>query len=53
METTINADKVQANLTLMHTYFDSLFGKDLSPMLNMMDDNTEWLVAPTGEPAVL
>ena len=47
MNTTIN--KVQENLSLMHTYFDALFGKDLSPILNMMDENIEWLIVPTGD----
>ncbi|MEO8855119.1 MAG: nuclear transport factor 2 family protein [Ginsengibacter sp.] len=49
MEATKKINKVQENLKLMHTYFDALFGKDIGIILNLMDDNIEWLVVPTGD----
>jgi hypothetical protein len=29
--------RIQDNLQMMHTYFDALFGKDLTPILEMID----------------
>jgi ketosteroid isomerase-like protein len=41
--------RIEDNLKLMHTYFDALFGKDLTPILEMIDDHIEWLIVPTGD----
>ena len=41
--------RIEDNLQLMHTYFDALFGKDLTPILEMIDDHIEWLIVPTGD----
>ncbi len=41
--------QVQENLDLMHKYFDLLFTKNLSSILDLIDDNIEWLVVPTGD----
>ncbi len=41
--------RIQDNLQMMHTYFDALFGKDLNPILEMIDDHIEWLIVPTGD----
>jgi ketosteroid isomerase-like protein len=41
--------RVQDNLQMMRTYFDALFGKNLSPILDMLDENIEWLIVPTGD----
>jgi hypothetical protein len=35
--------RIQDNLQVMHTYFDALFGQDLNPILEMIDDNIELL----------
>ena len=40
---------VQNNLALMRRYFDLLFTKDLDSMLELIDDDIEWLVVPTGD----
>ena len=40
---------VQANLQMMHAYFDALFTKDMSPMLELFDQDIEWLIVPTGD----
>jgi hypothetical protein len=34
---------------MMQTYFDALFGKDLNTILDMLDENIEWLIVPTGD----
>jgi hypothetical protein len=36
--------RIQSNLRMMRTYFDVLFGKNLSPILDMLDENIEWLI---------
>jgi ketosteroid isomerase-like protein len=41
--------RIEDNLQMMHTYFDALFGKDLTPILEMIDDNIEWLIVSTGD----
>jgi ketosteroid isomerase-like protein len=41
--------RIQDNLQMMHIYFDSLFGKDLKPMLDLFDEHIEWLIVPTGD----
>ena len=41
--------RIEDNLQMMHAYIDALFGKDLSPILNMIDENIEWLIVPTGD----
>ena len=41
--------RIEDNLQMMHTYFDALFGKDLTPILEMIDENIEWLIVPTGD----
>ena len=41
--------RMQDNLQMMHVYFDSLFGKDLKPMLDLFDEHIEWLIVPTGD----
>ncbi len=41
--------RIQDNLQMMQRYFDALFGKDLSAILDMIDDNIEWLIVPTGD----
>jgi steroid delta-isomerase-like uncharacterized protein len=40
--------RVQSNLALMQRYFDLLFSKELDDMLELIDDDIEWLVVPTG-----
>jgi len=40
---------VQHNLDLMRRYFDLLYSKDLDAMLELVDDDIEWLVVPTGD----
>ena len=40
---------IQRNMDLMRTYFDALFGKDLAPILDMIADDIEWTVVPTGD----
>jgi steroid delta-isomerase-like uncharacterized protein len=40
---------VQANLQMMHAYFDALFTKDMSPMLELFEQDIEWLIVPTGD----
>jgi ketosteroid isomerase-like protein len=39
----------QDNLLMMHAYFDALFTEDLSTILDMLDENIEWLIVPTGD----
>jgi ketosteroid isomerase-like protein len=41
--------RIQDNLQMMRTYFDALFGKDLNVILDMLDENIEWLIVPTGD----
>lgn len=41
--------RIQDNLQMMHTYFDALFGKDLTPIFEMIDEHIEWLIVPTGD----
>jgi ketosteroid isomerase-like protein len=41
--------RIQDNLQMMRTYFDALFGKNLKPILDMLDENIEWLIVPTGD----
>jgi len=41
--------RVQVNMTLMQNYFDALFSKDLTPILDVLDENVEWLIIPTGD----
>jgi hypothetical protein len=36
--------RIQSNLQMMRTYFDVLFGKNLRPIPNMLDENIEWLI---------
>jgi SnoaL-like protein len=40
---------VQDNLALLRRYFDLLFTKDLDSMLELIDDDLQWLVVPTGD----
>jgi steroid delta-isomerase-like uncharacterized protein len=40
---------VQDHLTLMHRYFDLLYTKDLDSLLELIDDDIEWLVVATGD----
>jgi hypothetical protein len=40
---------VQDNLALMRRYFDLLYTKDLDALLELVDDDIEWLVVPTGD----
>jgi len=40
---------IQDNLRMMQSYFDALFTKDLSPMLDMFAQDIEWLIVPTGD----
>ncbi|GHO79197.1 hypothetical protein KSD_69680 [Ktedonobacter sp. SOSP1-85] len=44
----VRIQRIQGNLQMMQRYFDALFGKDLNPLLEMIDDAIEWLVVPTG-----
>jgi steroid delta-isomerase-like uncharacterized protein len=41
--------RVQDNLALMRRYFDLLYTKDLDAMLELVDDDIQWLVVPTGD----
>jgi steroid delta-isomerase-like uncharacterized protein len=43
------SDRVQYNLALMHRYFDLLFSKNLDALLDLISDQIEWLVVPTGD----
>ena len=43
------AGHVQDNMSLMQHYFDALFSKDLPPILDVLDENVEWLIVPTGD----
>ena len=45
----IRLQHIQDNLHMMHTYFDALFGKDLNRILDLLDDNIEWTIVPTGD----
>jgi steroid delta-isomerase-like uncharacterized protein len=40
---------VQDNLALMRRYFDLLYTRDLDALLELVDDDIEWLVVPTGD----
>jgi steroid delta-isomerase-like uncharacterized protein len=40
---------VQDNLALMRRYFDLLYSKHLDSILQLIDDDIEWLVVPTGD----
>ena len=40
---------IQDNLRMMHAYFDALFTKDMNPMLELFDQDIEWLIVPTGD----
>jgi steroid delta-isomerase-like uncharacterized protein len=40
---------VQDNLALMRRYLDLLYTKDLDALLELVDDDIEWLVVPTGD----
>ena len=42
-----NESQVQANLAIMRKYFDLLFSKELDSLLEIIDDNIEWLIVPT------
>jgi hypothetical protein len=33
----------------MCNYFEALFSKDLTLILDVFDENVEWLIAPIGE----
>jgi steroid delta-isomerase-like uncharacterized protein len=37
------------NLRMVHAYFDALFTKDLKTMLDMFNQDIEWLIVPTGD----
>jgi len=37
------------NLQMIHAYFDALFTTDMSPMLELFDQDIEWLIVPTGD----
>ena len=41
--------RIKDNLEMMRTYFDALFGKNLNLIIDMLDDNIEWLIVPTGD----
>jgi ketosteroid isomerase-like protein len=41
--------RIEDNLRMMHTYFDALFGKNLNVILDMLDENIEWQIVPTGD----
>jgi steroid delta-isomerase-like uncharacterized protein len=41
--------RVQDNLALMRRYFDLLYTKDLDGLLELVDDDIEWLIVPTGD----
>jgi steroid delta-isomerase-like uncharacterized protein len=41
--------RVQDNLALMRRYFDLLYTKDLDDLLELVDDDIEWLIVPTGD----
>lgn len=43
------ARRVRDNLALMRRYFDLLYSKDMDAMLELIDDDIEWLVVPTGD----
>jgi steroid delta-isomerase-like uncharacterized protein len=43
------ARNVEENLAVMRRYFDLLYSKDMGPMLELVDDDIEWLVVPTGD----
>ena len=39
----------QGSLIMMRKYFDALFSKDLSPVLDALDEHVEWLVVLNGD----
>jgi ketosteroid isomerase-like protein len=41
--------RIEDNLRMMRTYFDALFGKNLNVILDMLDENIEWQIVPTGD----
>ena len=43
------AQRIQDNLQMMHAYFDALFTADICPMLELFDQDIEWLIVPTGD----
>lgn len=43
------ARRTQENMDMMRKYFDALFTKDLTPVLDVLDENIEWLIVPTGD----
>ena len=45
----LNTQCVKDNLRMMHAYFDALFTKDMNPMLELFDQDIEWLIVPTGD----
>ena len=40
---------IKNNLQMMHAYFDALFTTDMNPMLELFDQDIEWLIVPTGD----
>ena len=40
---------IKNNLQMMHAYFDALFTADMNPMLELFDQDIEWLIVPTGD----
>jgi hypothetical protein len=40
---------IQDHLKLMRRYFDLLYTKNLDPVLELVDDDIEWLIVPTGD----
>lgn len=41
--------RVQDNLSLMRRYFDLLYTEDLDAVLELVDDDIEWFIVPTGD----
>jgi ketosteroid isomerase-like protein len=39
----------QENLAVMRRYFDLLYSRDLDALLQLVDDDIQWLVVPTGD----
>ena len=41
--------RVQDNLSLMRRYFDLLYTENLDAVVELVDDDIEWFIVPTGD----
>jgi steroid delta-isomerase-like uncharacterized protein len=45
----LGENAIQDHLILMRRYFDLLYTKDLDSVLELVDNDIEWLIVPTGD----